>query len=166
MTAVDAMDRDAFASALGWVVEHSPWVAERAWERRPFGSREGLALAFEAAIRTAPAAQMMQVLRAHPELGGREAAAGALTAASTAEQRAARLDKLSAEEAVRLAALNRGYRERFGFPFIACVREHTIASLFAWAEARLRREPAEETVTAVAEVGKIIGLRLREQVSA
>jgi OHCU decarboxylase len=166
MTAVDAMDRDAFASALGSVVEHSPWVAERAWERAPFGSREGLQLAFEAAIRTAPAQRRMEVLKAHPELAGREAAAGQLSEHSAQEQRAAKLDQLSRDEVAALAELNLGYRGRFGFPFISCVGEHSIASLLAWGDARLQREPEEEAATALAEVGKIIGLRLRERVTA
>jgi OHCU decarboxylase len=166
MTAIDAMDRDAFASALGSVVEHSPWVAERAWELRPFRSREGLQLAFEAAIRTAPAQRRMDVLQAHPELAGREAAAGQLSDHSAQEQRAAKLDQLSSQQFAALAELNLGYRERFGFPFISCVREHSVASLLAWGAARLQREPDEEAATALAEVGKIIGLRLRERVSA
>jgi OHCU decarboxylase len=160
------MDRAAFTSALGSVVEHSPWVAERTWELRPFGSRERLQLAFETAIRTAPPARRLDVLRAHPELAGREAAACELTDSSEREQRAARLDQLSAAELAALRELNLGYRERFGFPFISCVREHSVASLLAWGAARLRRDPDEEAATALAEVGKIIGLRLRERVAA
>jgi OHCU decarboxylase len=158
------MDREAFTSALGSVVEHSPWVAERAWELRPFRSREYLQLAFETAIRTAPPARRMDVLHGHPELAGREAAAGELTDDSVREQRAAKLDRLSEEELTALRELNLDYRERFGFPFISCVHEHSVTSLLAWGAARLEREPDEETATALAEVGKIIGLRLRERV--
>jgi 2-oxo-4-hydroxy-4-carboxy-5-ureidoimidazoline decarboxylase len=166
ITAIDAMDRDAFTSALGEVVEHSPWVAEQAWELRPFGSRERLALAFETVIRTAPPNQRMEVLSAHPDLAGREAAAGELSASSASEQRIAKLDRLSSQDLAALRELNRTYRGRFGFPFISCVREHSVDSLLAWGAARLQREPAEETATALAEVGKIIGLRLRERVRA
>jgi 2-oxo-4-hydroxy-4-carboxy-5-ureidoimidazoline decarboxylase len=156
------MDRAAFTSTLGSVVEHSPWVAERTWELRPFGSRERLQLAFETAIRTAPPERRMEVLQAHPELAGREA----LSENSAREQRAAKLDELSADELTALRELNLGYRKRFGFPFISCVREHSVASLLAWGTARLAREPEDEAATALAEVGKIIGLRLREHVSA
>jgi OHCU decarboxylase len=163
---IDRMDLAAFTAALGPVVEHSPWVAETAWQRRPFKSLEGVHLAFDAAIRTAPAERRLQVLQAHPELAGREAEAGTLTASSAAEQRAARLDRLTAEELAALRALNAGYRARFGFPFISCVREHSVASLLAWGDARLAREPEDEVATALAEVGKIVGLRLRELVAA
>ena len=165
MAAVDALDRDPFPSALGAVVEHSPWVAQRAWELRPFGSRERLQLAFETAIRTAPRERRLEVLHAHPELGGRVTPEERLTESSASEQRAARLDRLSAEELAALRELNRDYRGRFGFPFISCAREHTVRSLLAWGAARLERDLEDEEATALAEVGKIIGLRLRERVS-
>jgi OHCU decarboxylase len=164
ITEVDAMDEDAFVAALGAVVEHSPWVAAEAWRRRPFGSAAGLRLAFEAAIRTAPQERRLALLRAHPDLAGREAAAGELTDASAREQRGARLDRLTPDELAELTALNKDYRARFGFPFIACVREHSVDSLLAWGRARLEREGAAEEATALAEVGKIVGLRLGDLV--
>jgi 2-oxo-4-hydroxy-4-carboxy-5-ureidoimidazoline decarboxylase len=162
---LDAMDADEFAAALGAVVEHSPWVAREAWRRRPFGSAAGLRLAFEAAMRTAPSERRLDILRAHPELAGREAAAGELTGASAREQRAARLDRLTPDELAALRQLNADYRERFGFPFIACVGEHSVTSLLAWGRARLARDAEAEAATALAEVGKIAGLRLRALVA-
>jgi 2-oxo-4-hydroxy-4-carboxy-5-ureidoimidazoline decarboxylase len=157
---LDGLDRNAFMAAVGDVVEHTPWVAEAVYERRPFGDVERLALAFETAIRTAP--QRRRILEAHPELAG----TATLTPDSAAEQRAARLDELTPQELGRLRALNAAYRERFGFPFISCVREHSVTSLLAWGEARLEREPGAEEHTALAEVGKIVALRLRERLAA
>jgi OHCU decarboxylase len=162
---LEAMDAADFVAALGQAVEHSPWVAQHAWRRRPFRSTAGLELAFEAAIRTAPRDRRLELLRAHPELAGREAAAGELTDSSTREQRAARLDRLAPDELAALRELNTRYRERFGFPFIACVREHSVASLLAWGRARLERDPEDEAATALAEVGKIVAVRLRELVA-
>jgi OHCU decarboxylase len=162
---VDAMDEDAFVAALGSVVEHSRWVAAEAWRRRPFGSLAALRLAFESAIRTAPPERRLELLRAHPELAGREAAEGELTDASAREQRAARLDRLARGEKAALDDLNAAYRERFGFPFVACVREHSVESLLAWGRARVERDAEAEEATALAEVGKIVGLRLRELVA-
>jgi 2-oxo-4-hydroxy-4-carboxy-5-ureidoimidazoline decarboxylase len=159
------MDSDAFVAALGPAVEHSPWVAREAWRRRPFGSAAALQLAFEAALRAAPRERQLQLLRAHPELAGRKADAGELTDASAREQRAARLDRLAPDELAALTALNADYSARIGFPFIACVREHSVESLLAWGRARLNREPEAEVTTALAEVGKIVGLRLRELVA-
>jgi 2-oxo-4-hydroxy-4-carboxy-5-ureidoimidazoline decarboxylase len=158
---VDAMDSETFVATLGPAVEHSPWVALEAWRRRPFGSVAALQLAFEGAIRGAPRERRLELLRAHPELAGRE---GDLTDASEREQRAARLDRLAADELAALTTLNADYGARFGFPFIACVREHSVESLLAWGRARLARDPDAEAATAVAEVGKIVGLRLRDLV--
>jgi 2-oxo-4-hydroxy-4-carboxy-5-ureidoimidazoline decarboxylase len=162
---VDAMGSEAFVAALGSSVEHSPWVALEAWRRRPFGSVAVLQLAFESAMRCAPRERRLELLRAHPELAGREAAARELTAASAREQQTARLDRLAAGELAALTALNADYSARYGFPFIACVREHSVDSLLAWGRARLAREPDAEAATAIAEVGKIVGLRLREMVA-
>ena len=159
------MECEELVAALGSAVEHSPWVAREAWRRRPFGSRAGLQLAFEAAVRSAPRERRLELLRAHPELAGREAAAGELTGASAREQRAARLDRLAPDELAALTQLNADYRARFGFPFIACVREHSVESLLAWGRARLARDEEAEAATALAEIGKIVGLRLRELVA-
>jgi 2-oxo-4-hydroxy-4-carboxy-5-ureidoimidazoline decarboxylase len=161
---IDAMDPDAFVAALGAVAEHSPWVAREAWRRRPFGSIAGLQLAFQAAIRLAPRDRRVDLLRAHPELAGREAAGGELTDASAGEQGAARLDRLAPGELAALRRLNAAYRERFGFPFVACVGEHSLESLLAWGHARLARDHDAEATTALAEVGKIVDLRLSDLV--
>jgi OHCU decarboxylase len=158
---VDSMDLPAFRAAFGAVVEHSPWVAEDAHRRAPFGSAAGLALAFTTAIRGADEAQRLQLLQAHPELAGREAQAGELTEASAQEQRTARLDRLAPAQLADLREINAAYRERFGFPFISCVREHSVASLLTWGRARLERDPGDEARTALAEVDKIVGLRLQ-----
>lgn len=161
---IDAMDPEAFVAALGAVAERSPWVAREAWRRRPFGSIAGLQLAFQAAIRLAPRDRRTDLLRAHPELAGREAAGGELTDASAREQGAARLDRLAPGELAALRRLNEVYRERFGFPFIACVGEHSLGSLLAWGQARLARDQEAEVTTALAEVGKIVDQRLSDLV--
>ena len=159
---VNAMDERAFLATFGGVFEHSPWVAEQAFERRPFASPEDLHAAFAAALREAPSERKLALLRAHPELAGREAAEGELTAESEREQGSAGLDRLSPEELRALRELNAGYRERFGFPFVVCVREHTKDSILAWAQERLDNDVDEEVEIALAEIAKIARLRLEE----
>jgi OHCU decarboxylase len=162
---LNAMDSDAFATALGSLFEHSPWVARDAHARRPFASVAELHGALEAAMRGAPRARQIALIRAHPELAGREAAAGELTAASSREQARAGLDRLSAGEVRALRELNAAYRDRFGFPLVICVREHTKDSILAWGRARLAHGEDEEVDTALGEIAKIAGLRLREVVA-
>ena len=159
---VNAMDDQAFLGAFGGLFEHSPWVAEGAWRRRPFASVADLQGAFEAALREAPADRKLALLRAHPELAGREATDGELTADSAREQGSAGLDRLTREELRALRELNAGYRERFGFPFIVCVREHTKDSILASGAARLDQPPARERDVALGEVVKIARLRLQD----
>jgi OHCU decarboxylase len=150
---------------LGSLFEHSPWVAEAAWRRGPFGSVAELGAALEAAIREAPRERQLDLIRAHPELAGREAQQRTLTAESADEQASAGLDRLTAEELEALRRLNRSYRERFGFPLIVCVREHTKDSIMAWGAARLEHSREEEIDIALGEITKIARLRLADLVT-
>lgn len=172
---LNALDREAFGAALGWVCEHSPWVAARAWERRPFASLEDLHAALVAAIREAAREEQLALLRAHPELGAARAApagvcpptgrAEDLTAASAREQAGAGLTGLDAGRAARLAELNRRYRERFGFPFILAVRGLSPDAILDALERRLERDPDEEFAEAMHQVGRIVRFRLEEAVA-
>jgi OHCU decarboxylase len=161
---VGAMDEDAFVAALGDLFEHSPWVARDAFDRRPFATLADLHGALEAAMRAAPRERQVALIRAHPELAGREARAGELTEASTSEQARAGLDRLTAAELRELEALNRDYRSRFGFPLVICVREHTKESILASGRARLGHTAGAEVATALGEIAKIADLRLRDLV--
>jgi OHCU decarboxylase len=160
-----AFGEEEFMRRFGALYEHSVWVAEAAWQHAPFASLAELQAAFEAAIAAAPAERKLALLRAHPELAGREAAAGELTAASAREQGRAGLDRLTAAELAALRELNGAYRERFGFPFIVCVAEHTVESLLAAGAARLAHPPARERDVALHEVVKIARLRLEEAIA-
>ncbi|MEA2255659.1 MAG: hypothetical protein QOG35_1704 [Solirubrobacteraceae bacterium] len=164
LSAVNDLDEEGFVAALGALFEHSPWVARAAWPARPFADRDALESALEGALRAAPRERVLALVRAHPELAGREAAAGELTEASGREQASAGLDRLTPGDARALRELNRAYRERFGFPLIVCVREHTPASILAWGNERLHHEPDREMEIAVREVAKIASGRLRELV--
>jgi adenine deaminase len=163
---LNALDRDTFAGLLDGVFEHSPWVAEAAWEARPFGSLEALDGAFRAALGAAGEEQRVALVRAHPDLAGRAALAGELTSDSTSEQSSARLDRLSADELAGFTRRNDAYRARFGFPFVICVREHTIPSILGAFDRRLAHTPEQEVATAIDEIAKIGALRARDRVEA
>lgn len=154
------MDRGEFTRALGAVFEHSPWVAERAWDTRPFKGSEGLHAAMVASVRLASRNEQLALLSAHPDLAGKAARAGTMSAASIAEQSSAGLDRLSNEEYERFSRLNTAYREKFGFPFIIAVRRHTRASILAAFESRLANTVEQEIETALAQVFDIARIRL------
>lgn len=159
--ALNALDRARFAATLGAVFEHSPWVAEQAWAARPFATLDALHGAMMRAVRAAPRETQRALLRAHPELAGREAREGTLTADSASEQGRLGLTSLSREELERLAALNRRYQERFGFPCIIALRLHADrGSVIAAMARRVEADPDQEWNTALEQIAHITRGRL------
>ena len=152
-----------FAAVLGAVFEDAPWVAEQAAAARPFATVAALHEAMCAAVRSAPPERVTAFLRGHPELGGAAAAAGLISAASVAEQSALGLQRPA--DAAALPALNCAYADRFGFPFILCVRRHTRASILQTLGRRLNNDPAAERDAALREIGFITRLRLADLVT-
>ena len=137
--------------------EHSPWVEARADARPPSGDRHADLMAV---VHEASPEEQIALIRAHPELAGKAAIDGSLTEASAAEQASAGLDRLTQEEFDRFHALNAAYRERFGFPFIICVRLTDKAGILAAMEGRLANDRDTEIATAIGEIGEIVRLRL------
>lgn len=163
---LDPTDRAAFVRALGGIVEHSPWVAEEAFADRPFAGLVELHAAFERALLRAPVDARLAVLRAHPDLAVREHEAAQLTAESAQEQAGAGLDRLSGDDHLALANRLAEYRDRFDFPFIACVRDHGGAGLAELLERRIGRTEDEEFATALREVSSIARHRLADRLAA
>jgi OHCU decarboxylase len=161
---VNGLDREEFVSRFGGLYEDSPWVAEAAWRERPFASFAELHDAFVRAVREALREQQLALIRAHPDLAGRAAIAGELTAESAREQTSAGLDRLTPGEYEDFQRLNSAYRARFGFPFVVCVRDHDKETILAAAAARLGHSRPEEIETALGEIGRIAYLRLRDLV--
>jgi OHCU decarboxylase len=148
-------DREAFVATYGPLFEHSPWVAEDAHERGPYADRAALYDGLVAAMYAAPEDRQIALVRAHPELAGKVA-----TVDSEREQSSAGLDRLERDEYETLVSANAAYREKFGFPFVICVRDHDKASILEAAQARVRNDPATELRTALAEIARIAHHRL------
>ena len=151
-----------FVAALGAVFEHSPWVAEAVAGDRPFSSVGALHAAMVAAIGRAGEEPQLKLICAHPDLAGKAALAGELTAESTSEQKGAGLDRLTAEEYERFHKLNDAYKARFGFPFILAVRGHDKHSILGSFERRLKHSPEEEKAEALAQIARIGEFRLND----
>lgn len=137
--------------------EHSPWVEARADARPSSGDRHADLMAV---VREATREEQLALIRAHPELAGKAAVDGMLTGASAAEQASAGLDRLTQAEFDRFHALNAAWRDKFGFPFIICVRLTDKAGILAAMERRLGNDRETEIATALDEIGKIVRLRL------
>jgi 2-oxo-4-hydroxy-4-carboxy-5-ureidoimidazoline decarboxylase len=149
-----------FVRALGEVYENSPWVAERAFARRPFANLAALFDAMAAAVAAASDDEKLELVRSHPDLAGRAALADDLTPSSRVEQGALGLNQLSPSEYDRFEKLNETYSEKFGFPFVICVRRQTRDALLAEFERRLKNTPAQELAAALKEIDMIARLRL------
>ena len=156
------LPHEEFVARLGAIYEHSPWVAERVWPARPFDSLDSLASAMHDAVQAASPAEQLALICAHPELAGRLAVAGKLTAHSRSEQSAAGLNACTPEEFARLQELNASYQARFAFPFIVAVRGLTRTDIIARLEQRLANEREEEIATCLREIGRIARFRLQD----
>lgn len=160
-----AMDRARFVGRFGGVFEHSPWVADRAFDLElgpAHDSAAGLHNALCRVFRSAPAEERLGVLAAHPDLAGKLAQAKRLTADSSREQASAGLDALTDAERAEFQQMNTAYVAKHGFPFIIAVRDNTKASILAAFQARLAHDRAAEFTTACAQVERIAALRLKD----
>ncbi len=159
------MERDRFVALYGGIFEHSPWVAERAFELElgpAHDSAKGLHNALCRAFRSASEEERLDVLTAHPDLAGKLAAAGRLTAESTSEQASAGLDMLTDQERETFVHLNSDYVAKHGFPFIIAVRDHDKASILAAFKRRIHNDRATEFAEACRQVERIAVFRLMD----
>jgi 2-oxo-4-hydroxy-4-carboxy-5-ureidoimidazoline decarboxylase len=150
---------EAFIARYAALFEHSPWVVERAAARQPFAD---LHAGLMQVVDDATPEEQLALIRAHPELAGKAAIDRTLTQESTQEQASAGLDRLTPGEYESFQALNAAYNARFGFPFIICVRLTDKAGILAAMERRLGNAREVEIATAIAEIGKIVRLRLAD----
>ncbi len=160
LASLNALSRVAFVTHLGAVYEHTPWVADVAFAHRPFASLTALHAAMQAAVSQASPEAQMTLIAQHPDLAGRAALAGNVTAASGDEQAAAGLDSLSHDELQRFTSLNEAYHARFAMPYIMAVRNADKARILAGFAGRLHNSVATEVTTALAEIHKIAWMRL------
>ena len=161
---LNAMNRDDFVDVCGGLFEGSPWVAERAYDRRPFASVAELHDKLCAVVAAASEDQQLALVRAHADLVGRLAREGRLTSESTAEQSAAGLSNLLPQEVEAFERNNAAYRAKFGFPFVICARENRKEAILAAFPIRLANDRDAELRAALAEVCKIARLRLIDAV--
>jgi 2-oxo-4-hydroxy-4-carboxy-5-ureidoimidazoline decarboxylase len=154
---INSLSREQFVASLGWVFEHSPWVAERAWEMRSFAGLNQLHAAMKQVVNSASREEQLALLRAHPDLGTR----ARISTASSEEQSGAGLDNLDPDQYQLLQRLNTAYREKFGFPFLYAVKGSTKYDILRLLERRLGNAVEEEFHEALEQVYRIALFRLQ-----
>jgi 2-oxo-4-hydroxy-4-carboxy-5-ureidoimidazoline decarboxylase len=165
MQHLNACPAEEFVALIGFAFEDSPWIAQAAAAHRPFAGRDALHAALVAVVENAGEAAQVELIRAHPDLAGRVAREGRLTAASASEQAGAGLGALTSAEIERFDRDNGAYRGAFGFPFVICARENTKDTILAALATRRSNDRATEIATALAEIAKIARLRIEDAVS-
>ncbi len=159
---LNAAPAGEFVGKVGGIFEHSPWIAEEAAPRRPFQSRDELHAAMVAVVQAAGIEKQLALINAHPDLAGRLAQQGRLTAESTREQAAAGLSQADTAVVEKIQSLNTTYRARFDFPFIICARLNNVETILTAMEQRVHHSKEEEISTALKEISKIAQLRLAD----
>ncbi len=154
-----------FVAALANIFEHAPWVAEQAARRRPFATVTELFAAMREAVEGAGEERRMALIQGHPDLADKTQRAAGLTAESSAEQGSVGLDSLTDAEYDAFNRVNASYRQKFGFPYIVCVRRHTKDSILRDFERRLPNDTTTEVGRSIEEIGRIAALRLDQLVS-
>lgn len=155
---INKMDQALFTKELGWIFEHSPWIAERAWGCGPFLSVEQLLESMVNVVEHASLEEKLALLRAHPDLATRVQMADA----SVKEQAGAGLDSLTEEEYKEFLELNTSYKEKFNFPFILAVKGHNKESIKKSMQTRLNLSPDAELEEALKQIYKIGQFRLKD----
>ncbi|MFC0667184.1 2-oxo-4-hydroxy-4-carboxy-5-ureidoimidazoline decarboxylase [Azotobacter chroococcum] len=159
-----ALSREAFVETFGGVYEHSPWIAETVFDRgtgQEDDAIERLHARLAQVVRSAPREAQLALIQAHPDLAGKAAVRGELSAASTAEQAGAGIQDCTPEEFERFERLNAAYQARFGFVFIMAVKGSDRQRILAAFEERLNHTPEQEFARALAEIDKIALFRLQ-----
>ncbi|MEB4593215.1 2-oxo-4-hydroxy-4-carboxy-5-ureidoimidazoline decarboxylase [Candidatus Thiothrix sp. Deng01] len=159
---LNQLNQAAFVALLGGVYEHSPWMAERCSAQAPFADVEALLQAMRATLAAASHQEQLALLRAHPDLAGKAALRGELTAESTREQAGAGLGTLTPDEFARFTALNEGYQARFGFPFIMAVKNASKHQILGGFEQRIDHTPEAEFTMALEQVNRIAAFRIAD----
>jgi 2-oxo-4-hydroxy-4-carboxy-5-ureidoimidazoline decarboxylase len=158
MEEVNQMNKEEFVEKVGWVFEHSPWVAVAAWDCMPFESRENLLQTMISVVQNADESKQLALLRAHPDLGTRLQ----MSEVSQKEQAGAGLDRLSKEEFEEFVSLNKMYVNKFQFPFIMAVKGQSKETILAAMKQRIHNSYEEEYNIALREVFKIAEFRLND----
>jgi N-carbamoyl-L-amino-acid hydrolase len=168
LAALNASTQAEFVKALDGVYEHSPWIAEKAWAKRPFASLAQLKHALVTVLREAGKDAQVALIRAHPELAGKAMVAKTLTAESTHEQGRAGLTECTPAEFAHIQGMNAAYNQKFGFPFTVAVRGPrgtglTRQQIISTFERRLANHPDFELAECIRNIHRIAEIRLNDK---
>jgi 2-oxo-4-hydroxy-4-carboxy-5-ureidoimidazoline decarboxylase len=153
---LNQMSQSEFVEWLGAVFEETPTIAAQVWDQRPFADVDDLHQKMIAIVKTMSQADQLRLIRAHPDLGSK----AKMAEASVQEQSGVGLDRLSPQEYARFQSLNQAYKDKFGFPFIVAVKDHSKSSVLDAFDRRLKNSLSAEITQALIEISTIAHFRL------
>ncbi len=153
---LNQMSQEAFVEALGAVFEETPAIAQDAWNQRPFADVAELHQRMVNVVKAMSRDEQLTLIRVHPDLGSK----AKMAEASVKEQAGVGLERLAPEEYERFQSLNQAYKDKFGFPFIVAVKNHTKDSILKAFEHRLGNTVDAEVEQALTEIFQIAQFRL------
>jgi 2-oxo-4-hydroxy-4-carboxy-5-ureidoimidazoline decarboxylase len=159
---LNQMSQTEFVEVLGAVFEETPVIAQAAWHQRPFANVTELHQQMVAIVTAMSPAEQLALICAHPDLGSK----AKMAEASVQEQTGVGLDRLTASEYEQFQTLNAAYKEKFGFPFIVAVKNHTKDSILEAFQHRLSHTSEAEIVQCLAEIAEIAEFRLFDLVNS
>lgn len=153
---LNKMSQEEFTKVLGNIWENTPEIAATCWLSRSFSDIDSLYNNMVRVVEEMSEVKQLALIKAHPDLGSK----AKMAEASVQEQAGVGLDRLNPEEYARLLSLNQNYKDKFDFPFIIAVKNHTLESIFKSFVDRLKNSHSEEKTAALSEIKKIARFRL------
>lgn len=155
---LNEMNKSTFIKTFGFIFEHSPWIMERVWYARPFSTIDELHEVMKSVVEVSNKNEILSLIQGHPDLGTKLQ----MSSTSQKEQKGAGLDQLTPIEYEKFLSLNHQYKEKFGFPFIIAVRNHTKESIYENMKKRIHQPKREEYKRALGEIFNIAKFRLED----
>ena len=155
---VNNLRKSDFISIFGNVFEKTQWIAEKAYNSKPYKNLEELFSKMMEIFENSKKEKHLEILNAHPDL----AIEKKLTEDSKNEQKNAILDQCTDEEFVEFRKLNNEYKKKFGFPFIIAVKGKNKEEILNNFRQRLTNNINLEFEEAKKQVKKIASFRLSE----
>jgi OHCU decarboxylase len=163
---VNEMTRDTFVQTFGRLFQGPEWVAERAYDLRPFKDTHDLRMAFQESLFSAERTEQRDLLSFYPDLGSDAVDGDTRGEESARDQGHAGLTLLNDEDHEEFAHLTEAYRDRFGIPLIVSVRDvENRNQILKSGWERMQNAPTQEFAAAVIEVAKIANHRFDDLVA-
>ena len=155
---VNNLRKSDFISIFKNVFEKTQWIAEKAYDSKPYKNFEELFSKMMEIFENSKKERHLEILNAHPDL----AVEKKLTEDSKNEQKNASLNQCTDEEFVEFRKLNNEYKKKFGFPFIVAVKGKNKEEILNSFRQRITNNINSEFEEAKKQVKKIASFRLSE----